>query len=180
MINHTQEVLNKAKQIELIISDVDGVLTQGELFFDKDGNEMFGKFNIYDGFAFIIANECGIHTAIISGRHSMCTENRFNKLRCNEIHTGILNKKEKLIEVATRLNIPYDKIAFVGDDLIDLSAMHMVGLTIAPKNAVSEVLKSVDHVTETLGGRGVFREVVELILHAQGKLDGYIKQYHNS
>jgi len=170
-------VIEKAQKIKLLVSDVDGVLTKGEIFFDENGKEPLSKFNIYDGFGFIIAHECGIKTAIISGRHSLCTENRMRHLGCEEIHTGILNKKTKLQEIMHRLNLKREEVAFIGDDLIDLPAMQLVGLKIAPKNGVKEVIDLVDHVTNTDGGFGVFREVVELILNAQGKFKDYVNKY---
>lgn len=177
MNNNTQTINDKAKKIKLIVSDVDGVLTKGELFFDQNGEEPFGKFNIYDGFAFIIAHDCGLQTAIISGRYSLCSEKRFSRLGCNEVHTGILHKKTKLKEVVNRLGLKFEEVAFIGDDLIDLPAMKLVGLTIAPKNAVAEVINFVDHVTNNEGGAGIFREVVELILNAQGKYVDYVNQF---
>lgn len=170
-------VLEKAEQIRLIVSDVDGVLTNGEIFFDEHGKEPLSKFNIYDGFGFIIAHQCGLSTAIISGRYSLCTENRIRHLGCDEIHTGVLDKKGKLQEIMTRFSLTREQVAFIGDDLIDLPAMQLVGLKIAPKNGVREVVDLVDYVTTSEGGFGVFREVVELILNAQGKYKDYLKQY---
>ena len=179
MISKNSIITGKAQKIKLVVSDVDGVLTKGELFFNERGEEPFGKFNIYDGFAFIIAHECGLQTAIISGRHSLCTEKRMRGLGTDEIHTGILNKKAKLQEIVTRLNLTYDEVAFIGDDLIDLPAMQLVGFTVAPKNGVKEVIERVDYISEHEGGDGVLREVIELILNAQGKFGAYVNSYLN-
>ena len=170
-------ILNKAKKIKLIISDVDGVLNKGDLFFNKNGIEPFGQFNIYDGFAVIIAHECGLKTAVISGRHSLCTEARCKLLGMEEIHTGILHKKLKLEEIVKRLNLNYDEVAYIGDDLIDLPAIKLVGLSIAPITAVRIVKEYVDFITEAKCGEGVLREAVELILNAQDKYDAYVNQY---
>ncbi|MFN8771261.1 MAG: KdsC family phosphatase [Neisseriaceae bacterium] len=171
------EIIAKAKKIKLLVSDVDGVLTQGELFFNEHGEEPFGKFNIYDGFAVIMAHACGLNTAIISGRHSLCTEKRMRGLGTEEVHTGILNKKHKLEEIINRLGLQNDEVAFIGDDLIDLPAMQIVGFTIAPKNGVREIINRVDYVCNTEGGNGVLRETVELILNAQNKYEAYVQKY---
>lgn len=170
-------VLAKAKKIKLLVSDVDGVLTNGELFFNENGEEPFGKFNIYDGYAVIMAHACGLNTAIISGRHSLCTEKRMRALGTEEIHTGVLNKRTKLEEIMERLQLNNDEVAFIGDDLIDLPAMKIAGFTISPKNGVKEITSRVDYVSETAGGHGVLREVVELIIKAQGKYEQYVQRY---
>ncbi len=170
-------IQEKAQKIKLIVSDVDGVMTRGDLFFDKNGNEPFGQFNIYDGFAVIIAHECGLKTAVISGRHSLCTESRCKALGVEEIHTGVLNKKMKLNEIVERLKLNMDEVVFIGDDLIDLPAIKLVGLSFAPITAVNEVKDRVDYITQTTCGNGVLREVVELILNAQGKYQEYVNQF---
>lgn len=170
-------IIAKAKKIKLIVSDVDGVLTKGELFFNERGEEAFGKFNIYDGFAFIIAHACGLKTAVISGRHSLCTETRMQALGTEEIHTGILNKKDKLEEIVNRLNLSLDEVAFIGDDLIDLPAMRIAGFSLSPKNGVKEVLSQVDYICHKEGGNGALREAIELILNAQDKYESYVQQY---
>jgi 3-deoxy-D-manno-octulosonate 8-phosphate phosphatase (KDO 8-P phosphatase) len=171
------ELINKAKKIKVIISDVDGVLTNGDLFINKDGEEPLSRFNIYDGFAVIIAHECGLKIGIISGRHSFCTLQRFKLLGVEEVHTGIGNKKTQLLETIKRLNVTLDEVAYIGDDLIDLGAISIVGLSIAPSNAVCEVIKRVDTVTKTSCGNGVLREVVDFILKAQNKYDNYVNSF---
>ncbi len=167
----------KAKKIKLIVSDVDGVMTRGDLFFDKNGVEPFGQFNIYDGFAIIIAHECGLKTAIISGRHSLCTEERCRALGVEEIHTGVLHKKIKLQEIVERLNLDMEEVVYIGDDLIDLPAIKLAGLSFAPCTAVDEVKDRVDYITNKSCGDGVLREVIELVLNAQDKYQDYVNQF---
>ncbi len=171
-------VIAKAKNIKLIVSDIDGVLTDGGLYFTEDGGEAFAKFNIYDGFAVVIAHNCDLKIAIISGRTSLCTEARFKKLGVTEVHTGILNKLEKLNEIKARLQLDYTEIAFIGDDLIDLSSMLKSGLAIAPDTAVNEIKLIANYITSTTGGNGVLREVVELILKAQIKYTNYVNSFN--
>ena len=171
------QLLNKAKKIKVIISDVDGVLTNGDLFINKDGGEPLSRFNIYDGFAVIIAHECDLKIAIISGRHSLCTLQRFKLLGVEEVHTGIGNKKLQLLETIKRMNVDLEEVAYIGDDLIDLGAMSIVGLSIAPSSAVDEVLKRAHVITKTKCGDGVLREVVDYILKSQNKYQAYVDSF---
>ncbi|MCE2706409.1 MAG: HAD hydrolase family protein [Proteobacteria bacterium] len=173
----TQKIIEKAKKIKLLVSDVDGVLTQGELYFNSDGTESFGKFNIYDGFAVTMSNECNLKIAIISGRQSLCSEARNRLLGVDEVHTGVLHKKHKLEEIIKRLKLSHDEVAYIGDDLIDLPAIKISGLSFAPSTAVEEVKQRVDHITNTKCGEGVLREVVELILKSQDKYNNFLNQY---
>ena len=171
------EIINKAKKIKVIISDVDGVLTNGDLFINKDGEEPLSKFNIYDGFAIVIAHECGLKIGLISGRHSFCTLQRFQLLGVEEVHTGISNKKLHLLDTIKRMNVSLEEVAYIGDDLIDLGAMSIVGLSIAPASAVDEVLMRANMVTKTKCGNGVLREVVDYILKAQNKYQAYVDSF---
>ncbi len=168
---------NKASKIKLIATDVDGVLTDGSIFIEGDFKEPFGKFSIYDGMGISIAHKCDLQIVIISGRKSKCSEARFRDLGVDEVYTGIDNKKEKLFEIVNRLNIELDNVAYIGDDLVDLGVMSIVGLTVAPKNAMPIVKERVHYIAEKKGGEGVLREVVDLILHAQNKYDELLKKY---
>jgi 3-deoxy-D-manno-octulosonate 8-phosphate phosphatase (KDO 8-P phosphatase) len=167
----------KALKIKILVSDVDGVLTNGSVYFGETKNEPFNKFSIYDGFGIVIAHECNLQIVIISGRKSQSVEARFRHLGVDEIHTGVLDKKQKLQEIADRLHVNMEEIAYIGDDLIDLPPMSLVGLKIAPKTAVQEVIERVDYITNACGGEGVLREIVELILIAKDKYESYVKQY---
>jgi 3-deoxy-D-manno-octulosonate 8-phosphate phosphatase (KDO 8-P phosphatase) len=172
-----QQLQAKATQIKVIVSDVDGVLTDGCIFIRDDYEEPFGKFNILDGFAIEIARECGVHIAIISGRKSTATEARCKKLGIDLTFTGVRDKRAKLQEIATLLQIKMSAIAFIGDDLIDLPALLLSGLTCAPANAVAEVKSRVDYVSSKTGGMGVLREVVDLVTKANGSYDSFLARY---
>lgn len=171
------KVYAKAKKIKVIATDVDGVLTDGYLFINDKEIEPFGKFSIHDGMGVTIAHDCGIKIIVISGRKSLCTEARCNKLGIDESHTGIDDKASKLTEIANRLELDFSEIAYIGDDLIDLKAMGLVGFKVAPNNAVKFVKKHVDFVTKCNGGEGALRELVELILKSQGRFNKYLDQY---
>lgn len=168
-------ITQKAKKIKLIVTDVDGVLTDGHVLIDASGNEPYGKFAIHDGIGVIMAHACGIKVIVISGRKSLSTEQRCKHLKINEAYTGVANKSAKLRQIVKRLKINLDEVAYIGDDIIDLGILSLVGLKIAPKDAVDTVVRYVDYVTKAKSGKGVFREVVDLILKAQDKYDAYVK-----
>ena len=171
------KLYDKAKKIKVIVTDVDGVLTDGSIFINEDKIEPFGKFNIYDGMAIDIAHGSWLKLIVISGRKSRATEARFNKLGIDEVYTGIEDKAKKLAEIALRLELDFLELAYIGDDVIDLRAMAMVGFKVAPNNAIEAVKQRVDYITTKNGGEGVLREVVELILKSQDRFDEYINRY---
>lgn len=169
--------IERAQKIKVIVSDVDGVLNDGTLYIDANGEESFGTFNIYDGFGVVMAHACGLKIIVISGRRSACTIARCKNLGIDEVHTGVMDKKNKLQEVANRLGLRFDEMAYIGDDLIDLQAMSLVGLKVAPTTAMLEIKNRMDYVTDKGCGDGALRELIEFILHAQGKYKDYIKLY---
>lgn len=172
------ELINaKAQKIKVIATDVDGVLTDGFIFIREDYTEPFGKFNILDGFAIVMARDCGLKTVVISGRKSLATEARCHKLGLDLAYTGVQDKKSKILEVAAELGVELAEIAYIGDDLIDLPALGLVGLRFAPANAVEDVKQRVDYVSNLRGGEGVLREVVEIIVKSQGNYAEFLAKY---
>ena len=172
------ELINaKAQKIKVIATDVDGVLTDGFIFIREDYTELFGKFNILDGFAIVMARDCGLKTVVISGRKSLATEARCHKLGLDLAYTGVHDKKSKILEVAAELGVELAEIAYIGDDLIDLPALGLVGLRFAPANAVEDVKQRVDYVSNLRGGEGVLREVVEIIVKSQGNYAEFLAKY---
>ena len=139
--------------------------------------EWISKFNIYDGYGIIIAHECGIGIVVLSGRKSACTESRCADLGIDRVFTGIKNKHDKLIEIAKELKLDLTEIAYIGDDVIDLKAMSLVGFKAAPANAMSFVKTKVDYITQNSGGNGALRELVELVLHCQNRFDECFQKY---
>lgn len=170
------KLVDKAKKIKVIVADVDGVLTDGYVFVDNHGGEPFGRFSIYDGMGITIAQECDLKIIVLSGRKSACTEVRYRNLGVDEVYTGVENKKKKLLEISKRLALNLEEIAYIGDDLIDLGAMSIVGFKAAPKNAISFLKRRVDYITKTSGGEGALRELIELVLKAQCKYKEYIRK----
>lgn len=172
-----QDLIEKIKKIKLIATDVDGVLTEGFVFITGEAEEPFGKFNILDGFAVIMAREVGLKTAVISGRKSDATEARCRKLGMDQVFTGVNDKGLQIRQMADYFNIALDEIAYIGDDLIDLPAFKLVGFKCAPSNAINDVKQFVDYVSEYKGGTGAFRDIVELILRTQGKYQQLLDKY---
>ncbi|MAD51083.1 MAG: HAD-IIIA family hydrolase [Candidatus Marinimicrobia bacterium] len=158
-----------AKKVKLIISDVDGVWTDGAIYKGKDGLEL-KRFCVTDGGGVVLARTAGLKLALISGRKSEATAERAAELQIDDVYNGTLNKIPPYEELKKKYNLSDNEIAYVGDDMIDIPVMEQVGLPIATDNA-SEVCKAVAvHVTEKAGGHGAFREAVEWILSEQGRL----------
>ena len=158
-------------KIKLIITDVDGVLTDGSLYIGKDGIE-YKKFSVLDGAAVKYAKFAKIEIAVISGRYSDATTSRMKELGLNKLcFQDALNKIKPYEEIRKKLDLDHDEIAYIGDDLIDIPVLEKVGLPICSNDAHEYVKKISKFCTESKGGDGVFREVVEYILKGQGRFE---------
>lgn len=154
----------KALDLKLLILDVDGVLTDGTVYCFDNGVEGKG-FNIQDGLGMKQLMRRGIEIAIISGKSSLATHNRLEALGVRHIYLGVgENKDEYYLGLKQKLNLVDRNMVYVGDDLPDLPIMQQVGLSIAVANAVPEVKKIADYVTEHCGGDGAVREVCDMLL----------------
>lgn len=177
ILNHyPQELINKAKAIKAIICDVDGVLTDGGIIYDNSGNE-FKKFNVKDGHVIKHLRNSGILIGAITGRKSEVVKLRCTELNMDFDYHGVKNKLEIYREIKKQFGLDDNQIAYVGDDIIDLSALSICGLSIAPADAVSYVKSKVDLTTHTRGGEGVLREAADFILASQGLLEEIIENY---
>lgn len=161
-------VLAAAKAIKLVIFDVDGVLTNGQLHF-IDGKEC-KSFDSQDGLGIALLLRAGIDVAIISGNVSTAVTARFAKFSMPHIYQGVIDKHEKYQLIKADLQLADSEVAFLGDDLIDLPVMRQVGLPAAVANADAFVKQHSLWVSTRLGGQGAVREFIELILAAQDKL----------
>jgi 3-deoxy-D-manno-octulosonate 8-phosphate phosphatase (KDO 8-P phosphatase) len=170
MTEPTNERLNR---IRFLLTDVDGVLTDGRLHFDHEGNES-KVFHVFDGAAYAYWHRAGFGSGFLSGRDSPPVQHRATELRIEEIHLGHLDKLPVVMEIAQRRGLEMDEIAYVGDDLLDLPVLAAVGFAASVANARPEVKERVHYVTETPGGQGAVREIVELILQAKGLWDGVV------
>lgn len=171
-----QDILRKAAQIRLVVFDVDGVFTDGSLYFGNDGNE-YKAFNIRDGHGIKMLHNHGLNIAIISGRSGTATERRMAELGIQHIYLNIRDKLTTLERLLDELRIETEQVAYVGDDIVDLPVMRRVGLAIAVADADPFVLRHAHWRTERPGGHGAVRDVCELILQAQGRLDQERSKY---
>jgi 3-deoxy-D-manno-octulosonate 8-phosphate phosphatase (KDO 8-P phosphatase) len=158
----------RALRIKMIIMDVDGTLTDGALFVLPDGEEV-KSYNVRDGLGILLAHLAGFKTAIITGKTSRALEKRAEKLRIEELHQGILDKKPVLEAILAKHGLKNEEAAYIGDDLGDLAVIKAVGLAGAVADAHPEVKKNCHFISQQSGGRGAVREFIEFILDAQGK-----------
>jgi len=168
--------LAKAAGIKLLALDVDGIMTDGKLYFTANGDEIKG-FNILDGLGLKQVMAAGINVAVITGRRSPLTEKRMTSLGIQHLMQGREDKKVALLEIAGQLNIAPDAIAYMGDDLPDLPAIEHAGLGITVPNGHWAVRQSADICTHAGGGEGAVREICDLLLIAQGQLENTLLPY---
>jgi len=170
------DVSTKAADIKLIIFDVDGVLTNGGLFFGDSGEE-YKMFNSKDGHGMKMLQDSGVHIAIITGRSSNVVTQRMINLGVEHIFQGVADKNIAYQELKSLLAIEDNNIAYMGDDVIDLPVMTKVGLSMAVADAHSVVIENADWTSQYKGGHGAAREACEMIMQAQGTLAPMIKGY---
>ena len=170
--------IEKAKDIKLIILDVDGVLTDGSLYFDNTGSE-YKAFNSKDGHGIRLLLENNIEVALITGRTSELLKHRAENLKLNPdlIYQGYRDKLPAYADLLKKTGYKKQQIAYVGDDVIDLPIMSQVGFSIAVNDANWFVKENCDWVTDLAGGKGAVREVCEFLLDAQSKLDKFYNDY---
>ncbi|SMP06843.1 3-deoxy-D-manno-octulosonate 8-phosphate phosphatase (KDO 8-P phosphatase) [Desulfurobacterium pacificum] len=154
--------------IKLIVLDVDGVLTDGTVFYDNFGNEYKG-FNVKDGYAIKRALSSNVEVAIISGRRSKAVEKRCEELGVSKVFQGVSNKLEVLEKLCNEMKISFEEVAAMGDDIPDIPILKSVGFSAAPIDAVEEVKEVVNFVSKREGGRGAVREFIDYILSLNGK-----------
>lgn len=171
-----QAVMEKARKLKLLILDVDGVLTDGKLFFDNEGNE-YKAFHARDGHGIKLLRQTGVEVAVISGRKSNSVALRMKNLGIEHVYQGHENKIAAFNEIIDKLRIAPDQAAHVGDDLLDLPIMTRVGLAIAVNDANFAVKQRADWHTRLPGGHGAVREVCDLIMQAQGRFDEVVSAY---
>lgn len=170
------DLLQRTHAIKLAIFDVDGVLTDGKLYFLVDGSE-FKTFNTLDGQGIKMLINSGVRTAIISGRKTPVVERRAQNLGIQHLYQGREDKLDVLDELLGELGLSYEQVAYLGDDLPDLPVIRRVGLGMAVANANEFVRQHAHGVTQARGGEGAAREFCELIMRGQGTLDAAQSAY---
>ncbi len=160
------EALAKAVKILMLVMDVDGVLTNGDVSYTSSGEEI-KTFNIKDGYGLVNAEKNGLITVIITGRSSLAVAQRAKELKISHVYQGVGDKLVVLKQLCEQLSISLDQVAYVGDDIPDLTVLQNVGLACCPHDAVDEILAVCDYITSRDGGRGAVREIVDMILQAK-------------
>ncbi|WP_338884235.1 3-deoxy-manno-octulosonate-8-phosphatase KdsC [Xenorhabdus sp. TH1] len=163
-------IIEKARQIRLLICDVDGVLSDGLLYMGNEGEEL-KTFNVRDGYGIRCLITSGIEVAIITGRKAKLLENRAETLGITYLYQGQNDKVLAYKELLDKLALQPEQVAYIGDDLIDWPVMAQVGLSVAVADAHPLLLPKADYVTQIAGGRGAVRELCDLVLFAQNKLE---------
>ncbi|HPI95336.1 MAG TPA: 3-deoxy-manno-octulosonate-8-phosphatase KdsC [Gammaproteobacteria bacterium] len=171
-MEYPQEILNIAKNIKLVIFDVDGVLTDGGIYFTDEGREI-KKFNVKDGLGLSWLAKTDITVAIITGRTSSIVANRMKNLGINHVYQGRMNKLETYHNLLDALKLAHTQVAYVGDDVIDLPIMKQCILPIAVADAHDSAKSAAKLITKNKGGQGAGREVCDLLLTAQDKIDDF-------
>ena len=172
------ELLEKAKKIQCVICDVDGVLTDGLIYIDNFGNEL-KAFHIQDGMGLKLLMAAGIEVAVITTSKNAVIDHRMEQLGIRHYFKGQVDKKCAYQQLKSNLQLHDDAFAYIGDDLPDLAIIRQVGLGVAVANAVAQVKEFASWHTESHGGRGAVREVCDFILNAQNKQEEALNTYLN-
>jgi YrbI family 3-deoxy-D-manno-octulosonate 8-phosphate phosphatase len=162
-----EKILQKAQPIKLLLTDCDGVLTDGCVYYSAQGEEM-KKFSLRDGMgAERLRRIIGVETGIVSGEASEALRRRGEKLHVTELHLGIRDKLAVMESIMTRRGLGPEEIAYIGDDVNDTEVVALSGLTACPSDAMPQIVKIVDYICSCKGGAGAFREFAELLISAR-------------
>ncbi|MGD8384715.1 MAG: 3-deoxy-manno-octulosonate-8-phosphatase KdsC [Lysobacterales bacterium] len=161
-------LLERATAVRLLVLDVDGVLTDGKLYFDPDGNEL-KAFNTRDGFGMKMLQRSGVEVAVITARNSAAVTHRMQQLGIRHLFQGCENKLEAFMQLLSTTGLDAEQVCYAGDDWIDLPILIRAGLAVAVANAEPQVKERAHWVTRQRGGDGAVREICNLILTAQGR-----------
>jgi len=169
-------VIRRAKAIRMLVLDVDGILTDGRLFYGPGGQE-FTAFHILDGHGIKMAIRCGLSLAIVTGRESEAVARRARELGIQEVHQKATDKLPVFEALLAKNGLDASQVACMGDDLLDLPLLRRAGLAITVPDAVDEVRAAAHYVTRRPGGQGAVREAVELLLKSQNHWPVVLERY---
>jgi YrbI family 3-deoxy-D-manno-octulosonate 8-phosphate phosphatase len=158
---------NVLQRIRLFATDLDGVLTDGGMYYAESGDE-WKKFNTRDGMGIKLLQRAGIITAIVTQERTKLVARRAEKLTIPELHQGVMDKLSCVREMAARHGLTLSQVAFIGDDINDLETLKEVGFSATPADGMPTVAAAVDYICRKKGGEGAVREIIEMILEAQG------------
>lgn len=167
---------DKLAKIKLLLLDVDGVLTDGRIIYDSQGNEL-KAFDVKDGHGLKMLQRAGINVGIITGRSSAVVSRRAQELGIDILCQGALDKLPPYLKILSEQGLTDEQVAYVGDDVVDLPVLRRAGFSATVADAVCEVIPYVDYVTSRPGGRGAVREISDLLLRASGRWDELTKKY---
>lgn len=173
---YPEQILNKAKNIKLLICDVDGVLSNGQVIIGNNGEEL-KTFNIKDGFGIKCLQKSGTTVAIITGRNSKIVEKRCQELGIEHYYQGQSNKQQAFESLCQNLSVKPEQVCHIGDDLPDLPLLFQSGLGVTVADGHWLMQQHADWVTQNNGGFGAVREVCDLILHSQNQLEAIHQEY---
>lgn len=173
---NSAHILERMKRVRFLLLDVDGVLTDGGLYYGNAGEEM-KRFHVRDGAGIAIAQQAGIEVGLLTGKTSELVERRAADLGLKRVRQGALDKVPALMEMLGDGAFPLNEVAYMGDDVLDLPVIRRVGLSACPADAHELVRSRVHYVCAAPGGRGAVRELIDMILRAQGKMDGILARF---
>lgn len=165
------ELAQKAINIKLVCTDVDGVLTDGGMYYSEAGDEL-KKFNTRDGMGVALLKAVGIEVAIVTGEHTKLVAQRAAKLHVTHIFQGIKNKREVVGGLLGQLNLSWAQVAYIGDDINDLEVIQASGLSATVCDGMDVLKREVSYICKLSGGRGAFREFSEMIMRHQNGCEG--------
>src|SRR5437016_8082892 len=158
-----QALQARLRRVRLVAMDVDGVLTESGMYYTESGDEL-KKFHVRDGMGIKLLQAAGLVTAFITREKTAIVERRGQKLAVPEVHQGVDDKLAVLTTLAQKYGLTLEQVAYIGDDVNDLEALHAVGFSTAPADAMPSVLKAVHYICTKKGGAGAVREIADLIL----------------
>ena len=162
-----KKIIQKCRRIKVVITDVDGVLTDGGMYFSEKG-ESLKKFNTRDGIAIELLHKFSIKSIFLTGENSKIVKARASKVRVDECYVNIKRKEVILSKICKKFNVKPDNIAYIGDDINDIKIMKLVGFSGCTSDSTKEAKSVSDFICKTKGGQGALREFVDLILSANG------------
>ena len=172
----TSALRQRLQDVQVLVCDVDGTLTEGSVTFTANGDE-HKTFNVHDGLGISVAIRHGLNIVFMTGRRSQMVERRATELGVTVVFQGIANKREAIETMANSMNLTMDAIAYIGDDLNDIPAMEQAGFVFAVNDASEYVCGNADYVVSKRGGHGAVREAIELILDAKIGMATVIDEY---
>lgn len=172
------DLIEKMRRVKVLILDVDGVLTDGRIIINDDGQET-KCFDVRDGHGLKLIRRAGIEVMFLTGRKSRVVEHRARELGVDQVHQGALDKLAVFQEILARGGLVPEQTAYMGDDIVDLPVLRRAGFSVTVCDAHAEVVRAADLVTKNPGGRGAVREVCELILKAQDKWEELTGRYRS-